>query len=492
MLAVHPCSEGIAADVLVAGAGVAGLSCAAALSDCGLRVVVLEARPHLGGRAASWNDPVTGDMVDIGPHVITSEHRNFLALLKRLGTEREVLWQRDPLITLLDAGQQLRMHPPNWLPPLHGLPNLRNALRCVSFSDLLSNVRVVWDAMRLNETTTLALDGQDALGYLRRQGVSERFIAWFWASSILAVLNVPLARCSAASMMRIFRLMLGRSGYCFGFPRIALADLYAPGCRRIIESAGGCVLTSTEVQEVLLATDGRFAGFALRDGCELRGRSGVLALSPQELARFRIRDTHGNAELRSLIETASRFEPSRYLSTMLWFDRPLGSERFWARVSAPGDLNTDFYDLSNIRALSDGRAWIASNAIHADRAWEWSDEEIIARTRRELAEFCPPSADAIVRHARVHRIPLAVPCAAPGTEAMRPGPWSGSDGLWVAGDWIATGLPFSMESAARSGAMTAESVAAAHGRVLKVVEPLPETEGIPALFRRSTPRRLSR
>jgi 15-cis-phytoene desaturase len=207
---------------------------------------------------------------------------------------------------------------------------------------------------------------------------------------------------------------------------------------------------------------------------------------------LRIRDTHESAELRSLIETASRFEPSRYLSTTLWFDRPLGSERFWARVSAPGDLNTDFYDLSHIRALSNGRAWIASNAIHVDRAWEWSDDEIIARTRRELAEFCPPAADAIVRHARVHRIPLAVPCAAPGTEAMRPGPWSGSDGLWVAGDWIATGLPFSMESAARSGAMTAESVAAAHGRVLKVVEPLPETEGIPALFRRRTPRRYSR
>ena len=78
---------GYRADVIVAGGGIAGLSCAAALSGCGLRVVVLEASPLLGGRAASWKDPSTGETVDIGPHVITSEHRNFLALLERLGTD---------------------------------------------------------------------------------------------------------------------------------------------------------------------------------------------------------------------------------------------------------------------------------------------------------------------------------------------------------------------------------------------------------------------
>ena len=476
-----------AADVLVAGGGIAGLSCAAALSGCGLRVVVLEALPHLGGRAASWTDPFTGDWVDIGPHVITSEHRNFMALLERCGTAAQVLWQPEPLITLLDAGRQLRMHAGHWPPPLHGLPNLRNALRCVSVGDLLSNARVAWEAMRLDQAGTLALDGRDALGYLRERGVSERFIDWFWASSTMALLNVPLARCSAASMMRVFRLMLGRSGYCFGFPGVALSELYAPGCRRLIEAAGGCVLNSTAVHEVVLAPDGRFAGFVLQDGRELRGRTGVLALPPQDLARLAVRSEDGSAGLRATMRQAGRFAPSRYISTMLWFDRRLGSERFWARVSAPGDLNTDFYDLSNIRLTNDGCAWIASNAIHAEKAWAWSDDEIVAQTCREVAEFFPHAATATLRHARVHRIPLAVPCAAPGIDAMRPGPSSGTPGLWLAGDWTATGLPFSMESAARSGALVAELAAAAHGRVLRIAEAVPETQGIPALLRQRFP-----
>ena len=475
----------------MAGAGVAGLSCAAALAGCGLRVAVFEALPHTGGRAASWREPLTCSMVDIGPHVLTSEHRNFISLLERLGTAGHVLWQPEPLITLLDAGQQLRMRAPGWPPPLHGLANLRNALRCVSLRDLLSNKRVVWEAMRLDEATTLALDAQDALGYLRARGVSERFIDWFWSSATMALLNVPLAHCSAASMMRFFRWMLGRSGYAFGFPRIPLGELFAPGCRRMIEATGGCVLTSTAVRDITLTPEGHFAGFVLEDGLEMRAPSGVLALPPQALAQMAVRGAAGSAGLRHLICTAGRFASSRYISTMLWFDRRLGSERFWARVSAPGDLNTDFYDLSNIRSLNDGCAWIASNAIHVGDAWAWSDDEIIARTRFELAEFHPHATQAVLRHAIVHRISQAVPCAAPGVEAMRPVAMSGSPGLWVAGDWTATGLPFSMESAARSGALAAEQVAAEHGRVLHLAEALPETHGLPGLLRKRTPARRS-
>jgi 15-cis-phytoene desaturase len=216
-------------DVLIAGGGVAGLACGAALADAGLRVSVFETQAHLGGRAASVEDLQTVLSVDIGPHVLTSEHRNFLALLERLGTTDAVCWQPRQLITLLDAGRVLRMQAPAWPPPLHGLANLRSALRCVSLRDVLSNRRVAWHAARVDEAGLLEFDRRDALQYLRGMGVTERFIGWFWHSAVLALLNVPLARCSAASVLRVFRLLIGRSGYCFGFPRTSLAALFAPG-----------------------------------------------------------------------------------------------------------------------------------------------------------------------------------------------------------------------------------------------------------------------
>jgi 15-cis-phytoene desaturase len=75
-------------EVVVIGGGLAGLACGVALAGKGLRVTVLEAAQGLGGRASSWAEPESGDVVDIGPHIFHSEYHTMLAFLERLGTSR--------------------------------------------------------------------------------------------------------------------------------------------------------------------------------------------------------------------------------------------------------------------------------------------------------------------------------------------------------------------------------------------------------------------
>ncbi|HEX6929453.1 MAG TPA: FAD-dependent oxidoreductase, partial [Gammaproteobacteria bacterium] len=82
-----------AKSVVVIGGGLAGLACAVALADAGIPVRLFEGSKSFGGRAQSIVDETTGETVDIGPHVLTSEHRNMLALLRRLGTDDRVRWQ---------------------------------------------------------------------------------------------------------------------------------------------------------------------------------------------------------------------------------------------------------------------------------------------------------------------------------------------------------------------------------------------------------------
>jgi phytoene dehydrogenase-like protein len=57
-------------DVIVVGAGFAGLSAAVRLAKRGARVLVLEARARLGGRATAFPDRDTGEIVDNGQHVL--------------------------------------------------------------------------------------------------------------------------------------------------------------------------------------------------------------------------------------------------------------------------------------------------------------------------------------------------------------------------------------------------------------------------------------
>jgi 15-cis-phytoene desaturase len=462
-------------DLLVVGGGVAGLSCALALADAGLRVTVLEAAERLGGRASSAPDAVTGDEVDIGPHVLTSEHRHFMALLERLGTADRVQWQAQPLITLLERGRVQRMRACAWTPPLHVLPNLPRSLRSVSVADLLSNLRVAWLVVRMRPEQQLALDARDARSWLREMGVRPRFIEWFWATATLALLNVPLERCSAAALANLFRFLAVRSGYCFGFPREGLSSLYVPGCAAALKAKGCDVLTDATVLQ-LVANGARGIEARLADGRSVSAQAAVIAVPPQALARIAPQPLEAAAQ-----RWAARFEPSPYVSTCLWFDRRLGTERFWARVAAPGDLNLDFYDKANIRGEPPGvPSVIAANSIHARTAIGLDDAEIVRRTVAEIAEFVPEAAQARVRHAVVHRIPMAIACPLPGTEALRPDARTSLPQLWLAGDWTRTGLPSSMESAARSGAIAAEHAAAFFGRTLRAVLPLPRAQGVAA------------
>ena len=56
------------ADVIVVGAGLAGLRCARVLQDAGRQVVVLEAAAHVGGRVTS--ETIDGFVVDRGFQVL--------------------------------------------------------------------------------------------------------------------------------------------------------------------------------------------------------------------------------------------------------------------------------------------------------------------------------------------------------------------------------------------------------------------------------------
>ena len=461
------------ADVIVAGAGLAGLSCARALAAEGLRVVVVESSTVAGGRARSWKDPGTGETVDIGPHVALNKYANFLALLDAVGTRDQIYWHTEKLLTVVDQGRRLPIRIAPLPAPLHWLRGLPQVLRSATLLQLLSNLRVAWEAARSNESDLLALDAMSARDYLNRRGVSRDFADWLWASASMALLNVPLEQCSAASLVRLAGQMMGQRDVAFGFPTAGLSDLYVPGCIEAIEAAGGEVLYDSAAAE-LLREQGDVDGLRLRDGRVLRAKDCVLALPPAELATLLPDHPVGR--------DAGRFKGSPYVSCYLWFDRKLGEEPFWALPWSPRRYNTDFYDLSVIRGRNGG-SLVATNIIWSHRAAGMDDKEIIAATIAEIAEFAPAVKQARLLAHAVHRIPMSIPCPEPGTEALRPGTRD-VQGVYLAGDWTRTGLPSCMESAARSGALAAQALLADRGMPRQLALPVPQPQGLVRWLRR--------
>lgn len=465
------------ADVIVVGGGIAGLTCAMGLRGAGLRTIVLEADVRLGGRASSWNDPITGDPVHIGPHIFLDQYPNFFALLDACGTRDRVVWEQDgAFVTMVDGQQEVSIRRSGLPAPYHFVPSLL-ADPEISLPDLVSNWPIIELALGADEAAVRRFDTMDARTMLVEAGVTPRFIDRFWAFTALAIMNVPLDRCSAGALLRFYRHLLGHDGLRVGFASTGLGDLYAPQCAAALERDGASVRTRTRVRELLVEDESakRVTAVVLDDGTRIEAPRIVCALPPTTLRNLA---HHAWADIAPFRDLA-RFKPVPYIAPYLWFDRKLTRRQFWARVWREGDYNCDFYDLSNIhRGYRRRPSIITSNVIGSERIGDVDDAAIIDKSLAELSEYLPAARDANLVHAVVHRIPMAIHAPEPGTESLRPKARTPVDGLFVAGDWIDTAFPSSMESAAASGWMAAEAILEDVGQPRRFLREKPSPRGL--------------
>ena len=111
-------------SVAVVGGGLAGLSAAAAAAEHGCQVELFEQAAALGGRAASFRDPPSGQLVDTCQHLALGCCTNFLDFCRRAGLAE--CFQRDATLHFFGPdGVRSDFTAAGWLPaPLHLLPAL--------------------------------------------------------------------------------------------------------------------------------------------------------------------------------------------------------------------------------------------------------------------------------------------------------------------------------------------------------------------------------
>src|SRR5580698_8006004 len=79
--------------IIIVGGGLAGMSAAVALRSAGASVTLVEARKSLGGRAGSFEDPQTGEILDNCQHVLLGCCTNLIDFYRRLGVLEKIRWQ---------------------------------------------------------------------------------------------------------------------------------------------------------------------------------------------------------------------------------------------------------------------------------------------------------------------------------------------------------------------------------------------------------------
>src|SRR5438046_2764506 len=105
-------------EVIVIGAGLAGLAAATALAQRGFRVTVLESRGRCGGRAGSFTDTVTGQQIDVCQHVSMGCCTNFAHFCRSIGIDH-FLQSQPCLYFMTPDGRTSRLTSDPLPAPLH-------------------------------------------------------------------------------------------------------------------------------------------------------------------------------------------------------------------------------------------------------------------------------------------------------------------------------------------------------------------------------------
>ncbi len=436
-------NRGEALDAAIAGGGLAGIATALLLAEAGLKVLLLEKKPLLGGRASSYLDARTGERVDECQHG-TLRCCTYLAdLLQRLGIERQIRYF--DAMQFVDArGVHSEIRGSFLPPPFHTAPSFLR-FRALGLADKASIGRAMVQLMRARPAEWQ--DRESVANWFVRTRQTERSVSCFWRPVLVSACNEEPEAISCTHAFKVFRdaFLATRTGFHFGVPAMPLASLWHEPSLHALRQHGAEVRNRATIS-ALEVENGQICGIRMKNGELVRAAHYVSALQQDLLLRLLPAETTTDT---AFWERAGGIDTVPILGVHLWFDKPIQCPPALALLERRMEW---VFNRGALYGKPEDEPAFLSLVVSASRSYaDKSREEIVQIALEDVQAALPEAKNAkLVRHAVVHW-PRATISPCPGVDALRPGPQTPLDNLVLAGEWTRTGWPSTMEGAVRSG-----------------------------------------
>ncbi len=400
--------------VHVIGAGIAGLSAAVRLVGVGRKVIVHEAASFAGGRCRSYPDPTLGLVIDNGNHLLLSGNHQALDYLDRIGA-RETL--HDPGAAIfefadLKSGERWRLdlgegRIPWWL------FDRKKRVPGTALGEYIAPLGVFLKGPSATVGEAMACKGP----------LYDRL----WRPILTSALNTDPPESSAALTAALLRETLAAGGKACRplFAGYGLARSFVDPALAVLAARGSAVRFGDRLRAIIF--DGARAVALDFDGAPqtLGADDSVIVAVPPWIAKDLLPGVTAPDEFRSILNVHFLIAPPR---------------------GQPAILGVVNAEIEWLFAFPDRLSVTISNA---DRLIDRPRDELAAEIWREPAALTglprglPPWQ--IVKEKR------ATFAATPAQNAKRPDSRTRWVNVVLAGDWIQTGLPATIEGAVRSG-----------------------------------------
>ena len=454
-------------QVVVVGAGWAGLGSAYHLARQGYAVTLLEAGAYPGGLVAGWQTP-QGRGVEAGIHGFWYPYRNIFALTDRLGIQPFTDWTRSAQYSPqgLEVESPLFQAQPYLPTPLGTF--LYTDFKRLPLIDRLSALPLLQALIDFDNSDEAwqRYDRITARELFRQYGVSARLYHESFEPMLLVGLFAPGEQCSAAAALgMLYYFILAHQPdfdvrWCRGTTG---AQIFRPWTEAI-ERAGGQILANHRVSDVrvennrvtaVVCGDEVFEADAVVFAVGISGLKKIVEQSAPLRDRQEFRDSRNLGAID-------------VLATRLWLDRkveiPLPSNACFGFHPTTG---WTFFDLNALHDeyCDEPGTVVESDYYHANQLLALDDDQVLRQVQQDLAGCIPAFGEAkIVDHAVV-RIPQGVTHFAPGSYRYLLPATTSFENLFMAGDWIVTRHgSWSQEKAYVTGLEAANRVIAALGQ----------------------------
>jgi squalene-associated FAD-dependent desaturase len=441
--------------VLIIGGGLAGLAAATALAPRGFDVTLLESRNRLGGRAGSFQDAATGQLIDTCQHVSMGCCTNVAHFFRTVGVAH--LLQPQPCLYFMTPDGRISRFRADALPaPFH----LARSFLAAHFLSASDKLRIGWGLAQLARPEPA--DDPPFADWLAGQRQTQRTIDRFWGLVLVSALNETPERIGLKYARKVFRdaFLKHRRGFDVEVPTVPLGRLYGVELQTWLQRHGVALHLQRGAGALDVHAD-RVVRLRTRSDEPLEADwyiaavpfDRLLELLPSELV-----------QKEAYFGALKNLETAPITSVHCWFDRAATELPHVVLVGCIGQWVFQ-------RGVEQGAHYYQVVVSAARQFRGLGREAVQAQVVDELRRLFPRLHDAELRRCRVITEHAATISVVPGVDRWRPGPESPLRNLFCAGDWTATGWPATMESAVRSGYQAAEALLARVGRPTRLVQP---------------------
>jgi squalene-associated FAD-dependent desaturase len=442
--------------VLIIGGGLAGLAAATALAPRGFEVTLVESRGRIGGRASSFPDAATGQLIDTCQHVSMGCCTNMAHFCRTVGIAH--LLRPQPSLYFMTHDRRVSRFTADRLPsPLH----LARSFARAHYLSRVDKLRVAWGLLCLHRASNQ--DDPPFADWLARHAQTPRTIARFWGVVLTSALNESIDRMGLRYARKVFvdGFLGHRRGFEVELPTVPLGQLYGDELLTWLDKHRVRLVLNQAAKSLRIANNS-VGRVEMRYGEPMTADWHIAAVPFDRLLDMLPVEV---VEGHSLFANLRRLETSPISSVHLWYDRPVMAWPHLVLIDGIGQW------VFNRGEAAPGEHYLQVVVSAARQFRRLGHEEVRRLVVDELARLLPDAIPAALLRVRVVTEHAATFSAVPGVDRWRPTQTTPVANLFLAGDWTATGWPATMEGAVRSGYLAAEALLERLGRAERLVQP---------------------